>query len=248
MCNFLFLFQGVDCLFLILGFFSLTRFCTSEAAGQCTTQFPIYGKALIGHVFASAPSISPVRCFVRCQREKICQSLNYVTTEHICELNNRTKEAQPQKLITDPARLHLTNGPLMRGWIGSSFIGKNTSNKTIVPYQYGHQINSGSTPCLHHITWPLANLCLTQSLFLFPSIITPGALFSFLSLQSLLVPFPNYQVNLALKSKRVKVKEWSAVQFGWIPQTQEKLSWLAVIWKRKVWSHICGLIDWTFQG
>lgn len=154
MCNFLFLFQGVDCLFLILGFFSLTRFCTSEAAGQCTTQFPIYGKALIGHVFASAPSISPVRCFVRCQREKICQSLNYVTTEHICELNNRTKEAQPQKLITDPARLHLTNGPLMRGWIGSSFIAKNMFNKTIVPYQYGHQINSGSTPCLHHITWP----------------------------------------------------------------------------------------------
>ena len=141
-CNFLFLFlfQGVYCLFLILGFFSLTRFCTSEAAGQCTTQFPIYGKALIDHVFASAPSISPVRCFVRCQREKICQSLNYVTTEHICELNNRTKEAQPQKLITDPARLHLTNGPLMRGWIGSSFIAKNTSNETIVPYQYGHQI------------------------------------------------------------------------------------------------------------
>ena len=139
-CNILFLFQGVYCLFLILGLFSLTRFCTSEAAGQCTTQFPIYGKALIGHVFASAPSISPVRCFVRCQREKICQSLNYVTTEHICELNNRTKEAQPQKLITDPARLHLTNGPLMRGWIGSSFIAKNTSNKMIVPYQYGHQI------------------------------------------------------------------------------------------------------------
>lgn len=132
-CNSLFLFQGVYCLFLILGFFSLTRFCTSQAAGPCTTQFPIYGKALIGHVFASAPSISPVRCFVRCQREKICQSLNYVTTEHICELNNRTKEAQPQKLITDPARLYLTNGPLMRGWIGLSFIAKNMFNKTIVP-------------------------------------------------------------------------------------------------------------------
>jgi len=68
----------------------------------------------------------------------------------------------------------------------------------------------------------------------FPSIITPGALFSFLSLQSLLVPFLNYQLNLVLKSKRVKVKEWSAVQFGWIPQTQEKLSWLAVIWKGKL--------------
>ena len=89
---------------------SLTRISISEASGRCGSQKSFFGKALKGHVFATVAAESPDVCFMKCQREQKCQSFNYVLNENLCELSNRSKEAQPEQFVTDQGRLYMTGG------------------------------------------------------------------------------------------------------------------------------------------
>ena len=43
-----------------------------------------------------------------CNSDIRCQSVNYVRSRHLCELNKRTKEARPQDYVEDADRLFLT--------------------------------------------------------------------------------------------------------------------------------------------
>lgn len=92
-------------------FFSTTLIAMNEAAGRCGSLRSFLGMALKGHVFASAPSNNPNECFITCQHEKLCQSFNFMIKEHVCELNNRSKEAKPHEFVKDPERMYMTNGP-----------------------------------------------------------------------------------------------------------------------------------------
>ncbi|XP_029192642.2 uncharacterized protein LOC114958926 [Acropora millepora] len=83
----------------------------NEAADRCGSLRSFLGMALKGHVFASAPTNNPNECFIRCQQEKLCQSFNFMIKEHVCELNNRSKEAKPHEFVKDPERMYMTNGP-----------------------------------------------------------------------------------------------------------------------------------------
>lgn len=90
---------------------SLTRISISEASGRCGSQKSFFGKALKGQVFATSAAESPDVCFIKCQQEQKCQSFNYVLNENVCEMNNRSKEAKPEKFVTDQGRLYMTGGP-----------------------------------------------------------------------------------------------------------------------------------------
>ena len=76
------------------------------AGAQCRTEISIPGMALDGFVFKIMSATAPHECEVHCEREITCQSYNYVAGKRICELNNRTKEARPLNLRSDPARFY----------------------------------------------------------------------------------------------------------------------------------------------
>ena len=77
------------------------------AKKQCKTEVSIPGTALKGHVFKKVPVTAPHVCDITCEREKICQSYNYVIGEKSCELNTRTKEARPENFQPDDLRFYM---------------------------------------------------------------------------------------------------------------------------------------------
>jgi len=80
------------------------------SADQCPAQEPIYGKALKDHTFKTLQGSSPFGCLYDCHYEVRCQSYNYVIKDNICEMNNRTKEAKPEKFVSDPDRFYMKRG------------------------------------------------------------------------------------------------------------------------------------------
>ena len=86
-------------------FVSLMNCVTAD--NRCRTEVNIPGMALKGFVFKKISVTAPHECDIRCKRETICQSYNYVREENLCELNNRTKEARPENFRSDPARFYI---------------------------------------------------------------------------------------------------------------------------------------------
>ena len=97
-----------------------------SSASQCSSRVSMDGKALSGHTFASFPVQRPFECAVKCERESRCQSYNYVIAGRICELNNRTKEANPGHLMNDPDRFYMKKWT-DRGNLRSEFLSRFTT-------------------------------------------------------------------------------------------------------------------------
>ena len=73
-----------------------------------------YGTMLRGHVFQEHDAASILACSLLCNSNIRCQSVNYVMSRHLCELNSRTKEARPEEYVKDADRVYLTR-PSERG-------------------------------------------------------------------------------------------------------------------------------------
>ena len=56
----------------------------------------IFGMMLRRHTFKKLKSSIAVECNRACKDDFRCHSFNYLITEKLCELNNRTKEARPE--------------------------------------------------------------------------------------------------------------------------------------------------------
>ena len=54
---------------------------------------------LHGHTFKKTRADSLTECVMACNNGAMCQSVNYIINEDVCELNNRTKEARPDDLV-----------------------------------------------------------------------------------------------------------------------------------------------------
>ena len=70
-------------------------------------EYSIFGMMLRGHIFKKimgAPLGSV--CLHECYRDVKCQSFNYVISQYLCELSNRTKEAKPQDFVPDSDRYY----------------------------------------------------------------------------------------------------------------------------------------------
>ena len=81
---------------------------------QCKRVQSVYGTMLKGHVFQESNAGNILTCSLLCNSNIRCQSINYVISRHLCELNNRTKEARPEDYVQDADRVYLTR-PSERG-------------------------------------------------------------------------------------------------------------------------------------
>ena len=81
---------------------------------QCKRVQSVYGKMLRGHVFQESNAANILTCGLLCNSNIRCQSINYVISRHLCELNSRTKEARPEDYVQDADRVYVTR-PSERG-------------------------------------------------------------------------------------------------------------------------------------
>ncbi|KAL9959225.1 hypothetical protein ACROYT_G036322 [Oculina patagonica] len=91
-----------------LYFYIISWISSVKAGGQCRSHLSVNGETLKGHTFASSLVDSAIECSIKCENEPRCQSYNYVISQKLCELNNRTKDAKPLDLVPDPNRLYMT--------------------------------------------------------------------------------------------------------------------------------------------
>ena len=76
-------------------------------AGQCTSsEYSTKLMMLREHVFKEMSTSNSYECLVACEDDVRCQSFNYVITENICELSNRTKEARPMDFVSNLIRYY----------------------------------------------------------------------------------------------------------------------------------------------
>ena len=75
----------------------------------CEGEYSVSGMFLKGHVFKTVEAHFPsdLECYRACNQDIRCQSYNVIIDEHICELNNRTKEARPEDFLHDARRFYM---------------------------------------------------------------------------------------------------------------------------------------------
>ena len=79
-------------------------------AQQCNgpRQLPIHDMMLQGHTYKKLYARSgDAECLFICRNETLCQSFNFVKNLSICEFNNRTKEASPEKFVASNERYYV---------------------------------------------------------------------------------------------------------------------------------------------
>lgn len=79
-------------------------------AQQCNgpRQLPIHDMMLEGHTYKKLYARSgDAECLFICRNETLCQSFNFVKNLSICEFNNRTKEASPEKFVASNERYYV---------------------------------------------------------------------------------------------------------------------------------------------
>ena len=79
----------------------------SGVAGQCTgSEYSTKLMMLRQHMFKEMSTSNSYECLVACEDDVRCQSFNYVITQNICELSNRTKEARPMDFVPNSIRYY----------------------------------------------------------------------------------------------------------------------------------------------
>ncbi|XP_074607197.1 uncharacterized protein LOC141860105 isoform X2 [Acropora palmata] len=73
---------------------------------QCPSERSISGWMLQRHVYKTMLAEIGLQCLLSCGTDDRCQSFNFVMSSHMCEFNDRTKEATPEDFIRDPDRYY----------------------------------------------------------------------------------------------------------------------------------------------
>ncbi|XP_067031246.1 uncharacterized protein [Acropora muricata] len=81
---------------------------SAEEPPRCPATASIYGMMLKGHVYKTAMAGVGLECVLVCRTDDRCQSFNFVISRHLCEFNDRTKEARPKDFVADPDRYYYT--------------------------------------------------------------------------------------------------------------------------------------------
>ena len=87
-----------------------------EDTDACESFQPIYGGALLHHVYQTLKLPGSIYCLRACDDDIRCQSINHVVHGEICELNNRTKEARPEAFTTDVTKVYMKKFRKRGGW------------------------------------------------------------------------------------------------------------------------------------
>ena len=86
----------------------LTQMISEVTTSQCGSMYSIYGMMLKGHVFKKIKTTMSHECLNACDEDPRCQSFNYLMLQDTCELNNSTKEAEPQNFVKSIDRYYIT--------------------------------------------------------------------------------------------------------------------------------------------
>lgn len=97
-------------LFCITVLFALCQMFCEMASPQCGGEYSIYGMMLKRHTFKTMKTSISSECLQACYNDVRCQSLNYVISQDVCELNDRTKEARPEDFVPDSDRYYYRKG------------------------------------------------------------------------------------------------------------------------------------------
>ncbi len=74
---------------------------------HCETEYSILKMMLKGHIFKSIKTSMSFECLQACHNDVRCQGFNYVISKHMCELNDRTKEARPEDFVPNSDRYYV---------------------------------------------------------------------------------------------------------------------------------------------
>ena len=88
-------------------FLALYQILYVVAAQQCRDEYSVYGMMLRRHIFKKTKASNWSTCVQACEDDIRCQSMNYVISQKICELNNRTKEARPYDFVPHDRRSYM---------------------------------------------------------------------------------------------------------------------------------------------
>ena len=81
------------------------------ATQQCPrgrTEYSVSWMMLQRHVFKTIYVSFGYECLQACHQEITCQSFNYVYSQSVCELNDRTKEARPEDFVPNTERYYIS--------------------------------------------------------------------------------------------------------------------------------------------
>ncbi|XP_067048439.1 protein kinase C-binding protein NELL2-like [Acropora muricata] len=98
--------------------FTICDVVEKTMAQQCSSERSISGWMLQRHVYKTALADIGLHCLSSCGTDVRCQSFNFVMSSHVCEFNDRTKEAKPEDFIPDPDRYYFKK-PVNRVQLGS---------------------------------------------------------------------------------------------------------------------------------
>ena len=90
-------------------FLMMTQMFYKLDAQQCIIrgEYSIRGMMLKGHPFMEEKTGIWLNCLDKCDDDVRCQSVNFVISQGICELNNRTKEDRPEYFVPDSDRFYI---------------------------------------------------------------------------------------------------------------------------------------------
>ena len=91
----------------------LLVFCQNLYGAVCQECTPekletsILGMMLRRHIYKRITGVEHGHvCLLDCYQDVRCQCFNYVISQYMCELNNRTKEARPEDYVPDSDRYY----------------------------------------------------------------------------------------------------------------------------------------------
>ena len=100
--------------------FSLIWFpAFTSTSKPCNNNPSEYGFALLGHVYKSFLADRLVSCYISCNMQPACQSLNYNLADKTCELNNDTKYFRPRHFLEKVTFVYAENPDSGKLWNSS---------------------------------------------------------------------------------------------------------------------------------
>ncbi|XP_074624240.1 uncharacterized protein LOC141882173 [Acropora palmata] len=104
--------MAVFCTIFSLMWFPVFTWC----AMTCNNNLSEHGFALLNHVYKSFLADRLVSCYISCNMQPACQSLNYNLADKTCELNNDTKYFRPKHFVEKPTFVYAENRDSEHPW------------------------------------------------------------------------------------------------------------------------------------
>ena len=90
-------------------FSSLLLLYNLVAGESCKNHLSEYGFALVDHMYQSFTAHSLASCYIACNIEPACQSLNYNLADKMCEFNNDTKYYRAKYFVEKATSVYADN-------------------------------------------------------------------------------------------------------------------------------------------